>query len=236
MITLPLGLVSFVIVIILTMGHAKASDYLVVHSFIIVFGGAIAVTMICTPMGVLATLMHNVRSLFKNRRTIALVKPELMKLAENRNGLKSSTDPLVQYAINLWEKGTDSGTFQALISQYRDKLEHEEVEAIAALHAMAKYPPALGMLGTVIGMISLFASLGGSDKSGLGPALATAMTATFYGLILANGVLAPMADRLVVEAIYRKQYSGYIYEILTLINRREPVSMIEEEISVREAA
>ena len=236
MITLPLGIVAFILVILATMGHADAKAYMVLHSFIIVIGGTLAVTAICTPLGVLSNLYHNVKSLFKKRLTVTAVKSDLMKLSENRNSLKTSQDPLIQYAIGLWEKGTDTNLCQALLAQYREKLEHEEVEAIAGLHAIAKYPPALGMLGTVIGMISLFASLGGSDKSGLGPALATAMTATFYGLIMANGVLSPVADRLVVEAIYRKQYTGYVYEILTLINRREPSSMVEEEIGVREAA
>ena len=236
MITFPIGIVSFIVVIIATMGHAKASDYLVLHSFIVVVGGSFAVTAICTPLGVLANLAHNVGSLFKRRMTVKAARADLMKLAESRSSVTAAQDPLIQYAIGLWEKGTDSNTFQALLSQHRDKLEHEEAEAIAGLHAIAKYPPALGMLGTVIGMISLFASLGGSDKSGLGPALATAMTATFYGLIMANGMLSPLADRLVVEAIYRKKYSGYVYEILTLINRREPAGMIEEEIAVREAA
>ncbi len=236
MITLPVGIIAFIVVIFATMGHADVSAYLNMHSVIVVVGGTFAVTAICTPWGVLSNLAHNIKSLFKKRHTIAAVRSDLTKLAENRNSVKNSQDPLIQYAIGLWEKGTDASTFQALISQYRDKLEHEEAEAIAGLHAIAKYPPALGMLGTVIGMISLFASLGGADKSGLGPALATAMTATFYGLIMANGVLSPLADRLVVEAIYRKKYSGYIYEILTLINRREPSSMVEEEIGVREAA
>lgn len=236
MITLPLGFITFLIVIFFSMGHVKASDYIVFHSILIVVGGTVAIGMLCTPFGILKVLGHNVLSLFKSRRSVDGAKAELMKLAENRNSITSSKDPMIAYALTLWEKGLDGGTVQGLLTQYRDHQEHEEAEAIAALHAIAKYPPALGMLGTVMGMITLFANLGGSDKSGLGPALATAMTATFYGLIMANGVFSPLADRLVVEAIYRRKVTGSIFEILTLINRREPASMIEEEIGVRAAA
>ena len=236
MITLPLGLIAFVFVLIGAAGDVKVRDYIVIHSIIVVFGGTFAVAAICTPLTVSLAMIKNIFSLFQGRRTMLAVKAELMKLATNRSQLSKSSDPLIHYAIGLWQKGVDQGTFIALLSQYRDKVEHEDAESLAALQAIAKYPPALGMVGTVMGMITLFANLGTSDKSALGPSLATAMTATFYGLVLTQGLLSPLADRISVEVMYRKKYFGYVYEILNLINHREPVNMIEEEIAHREAA
>ncbi len=236
MFTLPVGLIAFLVVLVGSAGDVKASDYIVAHSIIIVFGGTVAVGLICTPWSVWLSLMHNVIGLFKGRPTISQLKPQLLQLSQNRGSVAKSTDPLVNYAIGLWEKGIDQNMFVALISQHRDKLEHEDTEAHNALVNLAKYPPALGMMGTVMGMITLFANLGTSDKSMLGPSLAVAMTATFYGLVITQGFLSPLADRVNLQIIYKRHYYGYVYEILNLINNKEPSSMVEEEIVNREAA
>lgn len=236
MVSLPVGLIIFLLVIAHTASGVDLSHYLNEHSFIVVFGGTIAVFFIGAPFTVVRSVFRNVLALFRKRLRLEDSHSELMNLAKNRGSVTASTDPLINYAIGQWEKGIDASTFIALISQYRDKLETEDAESVAALNALAKYPPALGMMGTVIGMISLFATLGSSNKGGLGPALATAMTATFYGLVTANGLLSPLVDRITVETIHRKKYFGAVYEILILINRREPSGMIEEELTNREAA
>lgn len=236
MISLPIGLVSFLVIVIVAAGDVNTKDYMNFHSVLIVLAGTAAVFAIGSPGAVIRGVISNCLALFRPRRVLKDAHAELMQLAANRASVSKSKDPMIQYAIDLWERGVDPNTFQALLSQFRDKLENEEAEAASALHNLAKYPPALGMMGTVMGMISLFANLGSSDKSGLGPALATAMTATFYGLLMANAFLNPIADRITVEGIHRKKYFGAVYEILTLVNRREATSMIEEEFNLREAA
>lgn len=234
--SLPIGFILFCAVIVGSAGEVNLDHYMNLHSLLIVIGGTFAVLAIATPNPVIFALGRNIRALFKRRVELVDFHQELISLSQNRNSIKSSKDPLIQYAISLWEKGIDANSFQALISQFRDKMENEDAEAVSALHHLAKYPPALGMMGTVMGMISLFAGLGSSDKSALGPSLAVAMTATFYGLLAANAVLSPLADRISVETMHAKKRCGLIYEILTLLNRREPTQMIEEELAHREAA
>ncbi len=236
MMSLPIGLLAILGVVVGAAAGVRTEDYMNFHSVLVVVGGTLAVFAIGSPGAIIRAVFHIILALFKPRRTLEDAHAELMQLANNRSGLSASKDPLIQYAIDLWERGVDPNTFQALLSQFRDKLENEEAEAGSALHNLAKYPPALGMMGTVMGMISLFANLGSSDKSALGPSLAVAMTATFYGLLMANAFLNPIADRITVESIHRKKYFGAVYEILTLVNRREPVNMIEEELKNREAA
>jgi chemotaxis protein MotA len=234
--SLPIGLVSFILVVIASSGAVKIGDYMNMHSIVIVVGGTFAVMAIGTPNPIILAVGRNLLALFKRRRGLKDVHGELMALAANRSATKTSSEPLIQYAIDLWERGVDPNTFQALLSQYRDMIESDDAESASSLHNLSKYPPALGMMGTVMGMISLFANLGSSDKSALGPSLAVAMTATFYGLLMANAFLNPMADRITVETIHRKKFYNLVYEILTLINRREPIAMIEEELTNREAA
>jgi len=78
----------------------------------------------------------------------------------------------------------------------------EEIEDRAARHAgaiqvwrrIADVAPAMGMIGTVIGLVAMFAQM--NDPAAMGPAMAIAMLTTLYGLILAFGVAGPVAARL----------------------------------------
>ena len=58
----------------------------------------------------------------------------------------------------------------------------------------AEVAPAMGMIGTVIGLVTMFAHM--NDPAAMGPAMAVAMLTTLYGLVLAFGVAGPIAARL----------------------------------------
>jgi chemotaxis protein MotA len=59
---------------------------------------------------------------------------------------------------------------------------------------MGGFAPTLGIIGTVMGLIHMLASL--SEPSKMGPAIASAFAATLYGVALANLVLLPIANKL----------------------------------------
>ena len=59
---------------------------------------------------------------------------------------------------------------------------------------MADAAPALGMAGTVIGLIGMFAAM--DDPALMGPAMALAMLTTLYGLVLGAVLFGPIASRL----------------------------------------
>ena len=56
--------------------------------------------------------------------------------------------------------------------------------------------PAFGMIGTLIGLIQMMASM--SDPSQIGPSMDVALLTTFYGALLANLVFLPFADMLAI--------------------------------------
>mgnify|MGYP000347895316 CR=1 FL=1 len=124
--------------------------------------------------------------------------------------------------------------FIVLLSQKKNELVSEHSDSVQTMKNMAKYPPALGMAGTVMGMIALFSSLD-SNQGNIGKDLALAMTATFFGLILANAVFSPLADRLQVNQVHNQRLYRSLYEILLLINQDEPGSLIMDEVDHRAA-
>jgi chemotaxis protein MotA len=95
---------------------------------------------------------------------------------------------------------------------------------------LGKYPPALGMVGTVMGMIQLFSGLGAnSGQNQIGLQLALAMTATFYGLLLSNFLLLPFADRLEVKEERRRANLERTVKVLVAIQKKQP-TLISERI------
>ena len=54
------------------------------------------------------------------------------------------------------------------------------------------------MVGTLVGMVQMFANM--DDPSKLGPFMATALLATLYGAVLANLVCMPIADKVHLKA------------------------------------
>ncbi|OPZ77127.1 MAG: Chemotaxis protein PomA [Alphaproteobacteria bacterium ADurb.Bin438] len=70
------------------------------------------------------------------------------------------------------------------------------------LRKSAEIAPAFGLIGTLIGLIQMLGNM--KDPSSIGPAMAVALITTFYGAILANVVLNPLASKL--ERNYEEEF------------------------------
>lgn len=90
------------------------------------------------------------------------------------------------------------GALPAELETLLDRLREERRERHAVVHdwwtAAAENAPALGMVGTLIGLVQLFRVM--DDPSAIGGAMAVALLATLYGALFANLVAAPIAARL----------------------------------------
>jgi chemotaxis protein MotA len=219
MLTLPIGILATLAVLFFAVDLKSWGLFLNIHSMIIVFGGTLAILLFATPTTVLKALWAAVRNLFSDPPTFSVYLKELEELSRTKVLSVPSKNELVNYAAGLWESGVTPDLFQMLIHQRCIELEERGMDAVQALRHLAKYPPAFGMTGTVVGLVGLFSQLGGDAKSTLGPALALAMTATFFGLAVANGIVQPLADRLVIAGIMERRVLTGILQALTLINR-----------------
>ena len=91
----------------------------------------------------------------------------------------------------------DADRAEGFATWAREELEDRRARHQAAIglwrHA-AEVAPAMGMIGTVIGLVAMFARM--DDPAAMGPGLAVAMLTTLYGLILAFAICGPVAARL----------------------------------------
>lgn len=234
--SLLVGMISMIAVVFMSVKKEEWGLYVNLHAIVIVLGGTFAVLAASNPNDVLKRLFSSITDLFQPSRNILEHWKEFEELNKTKSIRSKSKNELINFAASLWEVGVSSEMFIPLISQKRQELEGDKVVCIQSLRNLAKYPPALGMTGTVIGLVSLFSKLGTGDKMGIGPALGLAMTATFFGLILANAIILPLADRLQVKHLTTRRYYAETFQALCCIHKDEPFDLVRGQEEDRGAA
>lgn len=232
--TLIPGFLFLVAIVIGSLGFKNLGGYMEVHSLLLVVGGTAAIFALSTPMEVVKSVWRSVLDLFARDESFSTYQEDLTNLASARKLSSPSKSTLLNYASELWQQGVEPDLFVMLFSQKKNELDAKASDSVHALKNLAKYPPALGMIGTVVGMVALFANLD-QNQSSVGANLSLAMTATFFGLIMANVFISPLADRVHVRQVQRQRVSASLYEIVLLINRGEPTALIGDEVTNRAA-
>lgn len=105
-----------------------------------------------------------------------------------------SGHPFVAQALNSFANSSDIEHFSAWIQQVIDDRRARHGQVITFWNAIADAAPAMGMAGTIIGLIGMFAGM--SDPSTIGASMALALMTTLHGMILANAIAGPIANRL----------------------------------------
>ena len=108
--------------------------------------------------------------------------------------IKELDDSYLRKGMQVMVDGLEPQTIIAIMENEINNTEGRHEVGIDMLNALAAYAPALGLIGTVIGLVQMLSSM--SDPSTIGPAMAVALLTTFYGAILANLVFLPLSGKL----------------------------------------
>ena len=82
------------------------------------------------------------------------------------------------------------------------------------------------MIGTLIGMVQMFANM--TDPSKLGPFMAVALLATFYGALVANLFCLPIADKLHLKLIDEEINRTLIIDGILMIRDSKSPTLVRE--------
>ena len=95
---------------------------------------------------------------------------------------------------------------------------------------MGASAPAFGMIGTLIGLVQMLASM--DNPSAIGPAMAVALLTTLYGALLANLVFLPLADKLAFRTQQEQEKNSIILEGALGICRGSTGMVLEEALKI----
>ncbi|TVV70922.1 motility protein A [Sphingomonas solaris] len=85
--------------------------------------------------------------------------------------------------------------------------------------AAADAGPAMGMIGTIIGLIGMFSQM--DDAARIGPSMALAMLTTLYGVVISGAIAGPIAARLERLSEAEREWQGRSLERLERLARTE---------------
>lgn len=181
--------------------------YIDIPALLIVFGGTSGALLV----GFKMEQMKNIAKIF-----MIAVKPpqqnlpELIKKMVNystkarRDGILALEDDANNEDNNFLRKGLSMAVDGNEPDTIRDLLE-TELEQTSARHRgnaqifaqMGGFSGAMGMIGTLIGLVAMLLNM--ADPAAIGPAMAVALLTTMYGAMIGNIVGAPVANILEVR-------------------------------------
>ncbi len=92
--------------------------------------------------------------------------------------------------------------------------------------ALGDIAPAMGMIGTLIGLVQMLANM--DDPKSIGPAMAVALLTTLYGAVVANAFALPISDKLELRSQEEKTNRSLILETISGIQEGMNPRVLEE--------
>jgi len=174
-------------------------------AMLIIFGGTAATTLIGLPLRkFLEAWRVFLKVAFDHKESPAELIQELVMACEKarREGLLALQKdvnklkmPFAQKYMKMFINGTEPELIMEMSELELEHMRERHSSGSAVFNKMGGYAPTMGVIGTVMGLISTFSHAGG-DPTALIKAIAGAFIATFWGVGLANLVFLPIGDKL----------------------------------------
>lgn len=203
--TLIIGLIGgFALVIFAILAGGTITAFVDVAALAIVLGGTAAVTAVSftleelrdAPRALFHILFHAKSDPGEAARTMLRLAERARKdgvLDLERFSKSLSGDPFLHKAVRLLVDGTESGEAEKILKRETFAISTVHMNTINILRRAAEVSPAMGLIGTLVGLVKMLGTL--NDPSTIGPAMAIALLTTFYGALLAHMVFLPLASR-----------------------------------------
>ena len=243
-------LITFGIVFDMEAGvdFAKMINFLDVPSVLIVVGGTLAAVVASYPASMLKQIPKHMKIIlddkkFKPMEYIDLLvefsqiarKNGLLALEEKAN---QQTDPFLKQSIMLIVDATDPEKVKSILANDLDYLADRHAEGVGMYEKASAYAPAVGMIGTLIGLVNMLKGMSldsGTGTSSLGADMSVALITTFYGCVMANLIFMPIAKKLSVRNDEEYLCKQIIIEgVLSIQSGENPKFMKEKLISYLE--
>ena len=239
--TTVIGLaVCFILVIGGVVAGGQGLAFIDFQSMLIVLGGTSGALIVSNPPEKIKGFMKVLKMAFTGGSPdlVSLVQT-IVSFAEKarREGLlaleadaSELDNEFLKKSIQLVVDGTDPELVKAILDTEIGILENRHSSNKYFFDSMAELAPAFGMLGTLIGLITMLGNL--SNPDALGPGMAVALVTTFYGSLIANGFALPIGKKLAVRSSQEVLSMELMVEGVLAIQAGENPRIVEEKLKV----
>ena len=179
--------------------------YLHTASSLIVIGGTFFAVMYVVPLPVfLGSFGVMAKAFLPSVKKMDVMVERMVELAgiARKDGMmalegQEVPDKFFEKGLQMLVDGADEGKLTMQLKQEIKamKTRHEANQTV--IKAWIDIAPAMGMIGTLIGLVQMLVDL--SDPKAIGPAMAVALLTTLYGSLIANVIALPLCDKLTLR-------------------------------------
>ena len=189
-------------------------------SVLIVVGGTFMVTLMKITLGdFFRSFGVALKGFFNKVEDPSKLIEEAVRLADvaRKNGLlalenETVDNPFLQKGITLCVDGHDPTLIRKMLSEEVNQAIKRHEVGQTMWTSIGDMAPAMGMIGTLVGLVQMLANM--SDPSSIGPAMAVALLTTLYGAVIANAFALPLADKLALISEYERTTKSLIIETI----------------------
>lgn len=196
---------AFAMVVLTVIMGGSPGAFFDLASLLLVGGGTVAVTTVSFSLtdmaGVSAFCLRTLVRTLPDPRAVArqmLLLAEAARKSEaaSLRGLlpELRSDPFLHRCVTLITEGLTADDVEQVLAGEAEAAAAAQAKGIGVLRRAADVAPAMGLIGTLIGLVQMLGNL--ENPSTIGPSMAVALLTTFYGAILGSMVLSPLAGKL----------------------------------------
>jgi len=216
----------------------SVSWFISIPSAMIVFGGTMGATLLSYPLAEVLGVFKVVKNVFfhRSQSVEAIIENmvEFGKLARKEgilsfeSKLKDIEDPFFAKGVSLAIDGMESNAIKDVLSTEITYVEERHSLGAEIFTTMAAYAPAVGMMGTIIGLVQMLMQM--SDPSSIGAPMAVALLTTFYGTVIANLLCIPIAAKLKTRSKQEILLKELVLEGIMSIQAGDNHRLIEQKL------
>jgi len=130
--------------------------------------------------------------------------------------------------INLLVDGHDGDVVKSILNKEVKMASDRHTLTAAIFKNLGDVAPAMGMIGTLVGLVAMLANM--DDPKTIGPSMAVALLTTLYGAIIANMVAIPISDKCLLRNEEEKLTNNLIIDGLLSIQSGQNPRVIEQAL------
>lgn len=195
-----LGAIGFLVMAMVLSGDIMM--FIDTQAILIVFGGSIFVVLANYNLG----QFFGIGKIIVKAFVFKLEKPEdlISKSVDMADAARKGgflaleeaeiSNAFMQKGVDMLVDGHDADVVRATLQKDINLTSERHEKGASMLTALADVAPAMGMIGTLIGLVAMLSNM--DDPKSIGPAMAVALLTTLYGAFLANVIAIPLASKL----------------------------------------
>jgi chemotaxis protein MotA len=227
-------LIAWVLIIATILVGTSALVFVNGPSFVIVIGGVVGVVLMRFTLGQFMGSMKTAMKAFlykaESPEVLITTVVELAGIARKEGLLalegQEITNPVLSRGISMLVDGHEATVIKKALSTEMNEMVARHKMGQNIFKQIGDAGPAMGMIGTLIGLVQMLSNM--SDPKSIGPAMAVALLTTLYGAMIANMFALPISDKLALRSSEEQMNKNIIIQSVLAIQEGQNPKILDE--------